>query len=67
MAASAALSVNVTAAAAPLSKEFQGLKASTSFSKVQSVVRFSFRLLLKSLVFSSVASCFCVEISTHFF
>jgi photosystem I subunit 10 len=37
MAASAALSVNVTAATAPLSKEFQGLKASTSFSKVQSV------------------------------
>ncbi|KAH8947363.1 hypothetical protein BDL97_11G037000 [Sphagnum fallax] len=37
MAASAALSVNVTAAATPLSKEFQGLKASTSFSKVQSV------------------------------
>ncbi len=66
MAASAALSVNVTAAAAPLSKEFQGLKASTSFSKVQSVVRFSLLLLLKSLVFSSVASCICVEISTHF-
>jgi hypothetical protein len=62
MAASAALSVNVTAAAAPLSKEFQGLKASTSFSKVQSVVRFSLRLLLKSLVFSFFASCFCVEI-----
>jgi hypothetical protein len=38
MAVSAAVSANVTAAA-PL-KEFQGLKASTSFSRVQSVVNF---------------------------
>ncbi len=38
MAVSAAVSANVTAAG-PL-KEFQGLKASTSFSKVQSVVNF---------------------------
>ncbi len=38
MAVSAAVLANVTAAA-PL-KEFQGLKASTSFSKVQSVVHF---------------------------
>lgn len=37
MAVSASVSANVTAAA-PL-KEFQGLKASTSFSRIQSVVK----------------------------